>query len=150
MFPPEITQLLDTDSLDWRNTLNNFTILISLDVFSSWIMPLALLALTLAPFTIVARNLGAWGGVRLGARILWQKRWVALGLFVVYRVIREVIQVAGLWQSYGMAPLDRPSVESHVVLWVVTLAQAFLGLWLAMAFTMLVATDQPGRAAHIN
>lgn len=143
MFPPEITQLLVSGPVDWRNTLNNFTRFISYDVFSSRIEPLALLALTLAPFSIVARNLGAWGGVKLGARILWQKRWTALGLFVVYRVIREVIQVAGLWQSYGMAPWDRPSVESHVVLWAITLAQAFLGLWLAMAFTMLVATDQP-------
>ena len=143
MFPPEITQLLVSGPVDWRNTLNDFTHFISHDVFSSWIMPLALLALTLAPFAIVARNLGAWGGVKAGVRILWQNKWVSLGLFVVYRVIREVIQLISLWRSYGIATLDQPSIHSQVALWAITLAQAFLGLWLAMAFTLLVAAEKP-------
>lgn len=149
ILPAQLAQLLSLrGESGWRALLNNAAEFLSYGLFARLLMPLALLLLVLAPFAIVARNLGAWGGVKAGARIIWQHRWIALGVFVVYRVLREIVQIAALALppmryvalfQYGLRPI--------IGLWVVALAFAFLGLWLAMAFTMLVAAEKPAEQA---
>ena len=145
MLPAELAQtFLSFSASGWKSALRNAGMFVSFDLFARWIMPLGLLALALAPFSIVARNLGAWGGAKAGARSLWQHRWIALGLFVVYRVIHEVVQLGALaLPPMRFVALFQFGLRPIIGLWVVGLAFAFLGLWLAMAFTMLVAAEKP-------
>ena len=97
----------------------------------------------LAPITIVGRNLGAWGGVKAGAQILWKYGWAFLAIFVIYRVIFEIITFASLASSESL----RFSVITNfwgysLSTWITDLALAFLGLWLAMCFMLLVLPKQ--------
>jgi len=140
--PPQVAELFrplfDYYGYEGRlESLQRIFQFIAFDLFSAWLFPLALLLLAPAPFAIVARNLGAWGGVKTGARILWQRRWAFLALFFIYRVIYEVIQVAQLSLPSTRYLLLRADPAS-LLLWPVYLAFALLGLWLAMAFMLLI------------
>jgi|GEM_PF-4369516 len=107
------------------------------------VFPFAGILLMLAPFAMVSRNLGAWGGVKVGIKILWEKKWILLGVFLVYRVVYEILLVIGLGfpfpreLNYGF--WQRVLFGSGS--WLVTLAFALLGLWLAMGFTLLVQPE---------
>ncbi|NIM04331.1 MAG: hypothetical protein GTO55_00700 [Armatimonadetes bacterium] len=108
-------------------------------LFSAWVFPLALLLLTLAPFAIVDRNLGAWGGVKAGVRILWQKRWAFLASFICYRLLYELIYIARLalpTRDYRLLAF----FPSSIAFWPIYLAFGFLGLWLAMTFALLITS----------
>jgi hypothetical protein len=108
-----------------------------------WLFFFALIILALAPFAIVGRNLGAWGGVKAGARILWQRGWTFLALLIGYRVVYEII-----FMIIGSLPtLSRTVMFTNLPLysvtgWVLNMGLALLGLWLAMCFTMLVLPKQ--------
>jgi hypothetical protein len=109
----------------------------------TWVVPMVSLLLALAPFAIVGRNLGAWGGVKAGARILWQKGWTFLALLIGYRVVYEII-----FMIIGSLPtLSRTVMFTNLPLysvtgWVLNVALALLGLWLAMCFAILVLPKQ--------
>jgi len=112
------------------------------NLLSRWILPPVFLLLALAPFAIVGRNLGAWGGVKAGVRIFWEKKWSLFGLFLIYRVIYEVIQVISLaFPSERFMALN-PKATVQFANWLIHLALASLGLWLAIAFTLLVVSPK--------
>ena len=108
-----------------------------------WLSLFGLIIFALTPFAIVGRNLGAWGGVKAGARILWQKGWTFLALLIGYRVVYEII-----FMIIGSLPtLSRTVMFTNLPLysvtgWVLNMALALLGLWLAMCFTILVLPKQ--------
>jgi hypothetical protein len=110
----------------------------------SWILPILWLLLSLAPFAIVSRNLGAWGGVKAGVRLLREKKWALLAVFVGYRILYEVLSVIRLAVPY---PNDADyGFAQRIILsvgpWLVALAFALLGLWLAMCFILLVKPEE--------
>jgi hypothetical protein len=110
-----------------------------LGIILSWLTFFALILLAPAPFAIVGRNLGAWAGVKAGARILWQKGWIFLAIFIGYRFIYEIIMFASLASPAGYRFVVFGNYLSYSLSkWLSNIIFAFLGLWLAMCFTMLV------------
>jgi len=108
-----------------------------------WLFFFALIILALAPFAIVGRNLGAWGGVKAGARILWQRGWTFLALLIGYRVVYEIIlMIIGSLPTLSRTVMFTNLPLYSVTSWVLNMGLALLGLWLAMCFTMLVLPKQ--------
>jgi hypothetical protein len=107
----------------------------------SW---LVFLLLTLAPFAIVSRGLGAWGGVKAGVWLLWRNKLTLLLLFLLYRVPLEAVnflQAAVPSRRYFVLGFDEPGLL--LVQWALWLARAALGLWLAMAFFLVIREETP-------
>ncbi len=123
-------------------SLNNLYNLVAHVIFQRWLLPLTLFLVTLAPFAIIARNLGAWGGVKAGMRLLWQKRWALLGVFVIYRVIYEIILILRLALPAGGTRFALGLTPTTLHIWFFFLLFALLGLWLAMCFMLLVMPEQ--------
>jgi hypothetical protein len=103
----------------------------------------ALLLLVLAPFAIAGRSLGAWGGVKAGAALLWRNRLPMLGLFLLYRVAAEVSTFAyAALLPGGSVLFSHPDFWQYwLSIWPAWITSAVLGLWLAAAFTLVVRGD---------
>jgi hypothetical protein len=109
---------------------------------SLWVPYATAVLMMLAPYMIVGRKLGAWGGLKAGVVALWQRGWTLLVLFVIYRVVQEAIFCT---QLAGPRARDGYWDSGAVYMWqgMIHLLQGLLGFWLAMALMMLVIKDAP-------
>ena len=102
-------------------------------------------AVMLAPYVVVARNVGAWKGIVEGLRLLG-RHWLALvTLFVLYRIGYEVVAV---WNALSPWPTERRALTLTIpvpVLWVGVgeIGLALLGLWVAYAFVEIARGPVP-------
>jgi hypothetical protein len=107
-----------------------------------WVTFLPLALLTLAPFAIVGRGLGAWGGAKVGVALLWRNRVSLLGVFALGWLAQEALRVLTMavppLQYVWVSSPERPLAILH---WPVRVALALVGLWLAAAFTLVVRRD---------
>lgn len=110
-----------------------------------WVGPSV--ALTLAPFAVVACRLGAKGGIRGGLRLL-RGRWITLAaIFVVYRLAYEAVVV---WKALAPWPTEPWAVSLGTPApalwqWAHQVGLALLGLWVAYAFMEIAKSPRrPG------
>jgi hypothetical protein len=118
------------------------------EIIVYWIKPVVWLLLTLAPFVIVVRGLDAWTGVKAGVLTLWEQRWVLAGIFLIDRILYEllyILRILVLPSDYFYAIAAQPRIV--VLYWFESLIFAFLGLWLAMTFALLVSKQKIAQPA---
>jgi hypothetical protein len=108
------------------------------------------LLLVAAPFAIVNRRLGLWGGIKAALGIFVRKFWSLAALFSCYGigfvVIGGMVRGIGFLMAnpmWGFDAWDRGTVLLLAI--VLYFAQALLGLWLAACFTLLVTPGEGGR-----
>jgi hypothetical protein len=113
----------------------------------TWLLPIVFLLFIFVPYAIVGRNLGAWGGVKSSVLVFLDKKWALLPLFLIYRVIEEVMIVVVLSFPSRLYVQIHPHAGWLTTHWLLQFAAASLGMWLAMCFTLLVVSNKPPIAA---
>jgi hypothetical protein len=108
------------------------------------------LVLILAPFTLVNRRLGLWGGVKAALEILVRRFWSLAALLVIYGlgfagilILAKGIDFLSQHLIWPIEIWDNITVLALAV--ALYSALALLGSWLATCFTLLAAPAEGGR-----
>ena len=135
-FVPDLLLSLDESGLRWYYPWH-------------WTWPVSYLLVCLVPYALVGADLRFWHGLRSGVLILFRRFGTLLILWVIYRLVWQMLSLdvwglSGLVRShYFVDPTTvLQAVTRGLIGWPFVLLRAILGLFLAMAFMLIVIEER--------